>query len=369
MAYYVLTSTCLSTGTMNLTLSLRSYLKDRAVVTFRDEDGEIFEARVDWAANRIEGLGPYYNKRRLSVNEKIALHFEEDIIGLEALTAVAKPARPRAKEPQPEPERPQAPEPVAEKRVKVTPYPKEVLFPQVPVRTELPNFAADLEALGLTRESSSPPWVFRAAMGRRTFSLALARFAEIEARELLAFRQSGRVQYAVIVAGESSKAEALAEIAAVRPSGLGQVGLGYVSPEALQRLAKLKSAFPLGALDLERLLREGRVDFESIQGLEHEIFGVLGERGAFSGVLSLLSEMSEQHIFMIGELMPIAREMNLEADHLQSVLETLSSPPFLLLKRLSPGEFLMRQSVEHALSDWIEYAQVMERRLETVRAQ
>ena len=367
-ARYVLTSTRLDTGTMSLTLSLRNHLKDQDTVTFRDEDGETFEARVNWVANRIEGLSPYYTKRRLSVNEKVALSFEDDAIGIEALTAAAKPAKPKTP-PQPEPEResPKPKKPQPEKRVVVTPYPKEVLFPQVPLRAEIPNFSGDLEALGLTRESAGSPWVFRAALGRRTFSLALARFGEVEARELLAFRQQGRVQYAAIVAGESSKTEALAEINAVRPAGLAQTGLGYVSPEALQHLVKLKGAFPLGALDIERLLREGRIDLESIQGLEREIQGVLGERGAFSAVLTVLFEMTPQQVFMIADLMPTAREMNLESDHVQNVLETLSSPPFLLLKRLSPGEFLMRQSVDSALSEWMEYSEVMSRRLETVR--
>lgn len=370
-ARYVLTSTCLNTGTMSLTHSLRNYLKDKDVITFRDEDGEIFETRVNWVANRIEGLGPYYNKRRLSVNEKVALHFEPEVIGIEALTPAAKPAKPKAAG---EPERQSPPAPTKplperpEKRVVVTPYPKEVLFPQVPLRTDVPNFAADLEALGFSRETAASPWVFRAALGRRTFSVALARFGETGAKELLAFRQQGRAQYAAIVAGESSKTEALAEMGAVRPSGLSQSGLGYVSPEALQRLVKLRGAFPLGALDIERLLREGRVDLESIQHLEHEISGVLGERGAFSAVLTVLSELTPQQVFMIGDLMPTAREMNLESDHVQSVLETLSSPPFLLLKRLSPGEFLMRQSVDNALAEWMEYSEVMAHRLESIRA-
>jgi hypothetical protein len=369
---YVLTSNCLATGTMNLTLTLRNYLQGRDRVIFRDEDGDTYETEVNWVRGRIEGLGAYYDKRRLSANETVMLHFEGEEIGLEALTPAAKPAKPRrAPHPQPDPERPEPVEVARaekpEKRVKVTPYPREVLFPQVPVSTEPPAFSADLEALGLSRESGGPPWIFRAALGRRTFSLALARFGEMEAKELLAVRQFGRVQYAAIVAGESSRAEALSEIGSVRPSGLGQGGLAYISPEALSRLAKLRLAFPLGALDLEKLLREGRLDLESIAGLESEISGVLGERGTFSAVLTLLSEMPPQQIFLLADLMPTAREMGLEADQLQSVLETLSTPPFLLLKRLSPGEFLMRQSVNQALEEWTEYAAVMERRLEGMR--
>ncbi len=364
IARYVLTSACLTSGTMNLTQSLRVFLQGKDLIALRDEEGEIYDASVNWRQNRLEGLAPYYAKRRLGVNDKIALHLEAGEIGLEALTPSAKPARPRSTEserPRPQPAEPLTEKP--EKRVKVTPYPKEVIFPHKPATSEVPAFSTDLEALGFSRESSSAPWVFRAAMGRRTFHLALAKFGEMEAKELLSYRQQGRVQYAAIVAGESSKPEALAEIATVRPSGLLQVGLGYVSPEALQRLAKLRGAFPVGPLDIERLLREGRIDFEAVQGLENEISRVLHERGHFSAVLTLLADQPPQQVFLLADLMPMAREMNLEADHLQEVLQSLSNPPFLLLKRLSPGEFLMRQSVDQALADWAEYAEVMVRRL------
>ena len=399
IARYILTSTCLSTGTMNLTQPLRFFLQGKDRVTLKDEEGETYDIEINWAKNRLEGLEPYYSKRRLGVNDKILLHLEGNQIALEALTPTAKPARPRHAEvkppfgarglPRPEGDRPlgarglhrpegdrppgaqrvpgeESSSEKPEKRVKVTPYPKEVIFPHRPVASEVPAFSADLEALGFSRESGSAPWVFRALLGRRTFHLALAKFGEMEAKELLAYRQQGRVQYAAIVAGESSKPEALAEISALRPSGLAQVGLGFASPEALQRLAKLRSVFPVGPLDVERLLRKGPIDLEAIQTLEQEISGLLRERSHFSAVLTLLADQPPQKVFLLADLMPMAREMNLEADHLQKVLESLSNPPFLLLKRLSPGEFLMRQSVEESLADWIEYAQVMTRRLKGV---
>jgi len=365
-ARYVLTSSCLNTGTMSLTQPLRAFLQGKDRVVLRDEEGQTYDICINWAQNRLEGLAPYYIKRRLGVNDKIVLHFEGGEIALEALAPSAKPARPRQSEPERsyKPAEPQAEKP--EKRVKVTPYPKEVIFPHKPVASEVPAFSAELEALGFSRESGFAPWVFRAALGRRTFHLALATLGEVDAKELLAYRQQGRVQYAAIVAGESYRAEALAEIAAARPSGLAQMGLGYVSPEALQRLVRLRAVFPLGPLDIERLLREGRIDLESIQTLEQEISGVLRERSHFSAVLTLLADQPPQQVFLLADLMPIARELNLEADRLQKVLESLSSPPFLLLKRLSPGEFLMRQSVEQALAEWVEYAQVMTRRLRGV---
>ncbi|MGK0618197.1 hypothetical protein [Meiothermus cerbereus] len=352
---------------MSLTQPLRVFLQGKDHIALRDEEGETYDVSINWAQNRLEGLAPYYAKRRLGVNDKIVLHLEGSEIALEALTPVARPARPRQFEPERPKQKPSEPLPEKpEKRVKVTPYPKEVIFPHKPVSSEVPAFSAELEALGFSRESGSAPWVFRAALGRRTFHLALSKFGEMEAKELLAYRQQGRVQYAAIVAGESSRSEALAEIAAVRPSGLAQMGLGYVSPEALQRLVKLRGVFPVGPLDIERLLREGRIDLESIQALENEISGVLRERSHFSAVLTLLADQPPQQVFLLADLMPMAREMDLEADRLQKVLESLSSPPFLLLKRLSPGEFLMRQSVEQALAEWVEYAQVMTRRLHGV---
>lgn len=402
---YVLTTTCLNTGTMSLTQPLRVFLQGKDRIILKDEEGETYDIEVNWAKNRLEGLEPYYTKRRLSANDKILLYLEGNQIALEALTPAAKPARPRSAEAKssagarsaaaktPTGERPagerrpgssvpagnrpageQRPwaseeESLPEKseiRVKVTPYPKEVIYPHQPVTSEVPAFSADLEALGFSRETGSAPWVFRAALGRRTFHLALAKFGEMDTKELLSYRQKGRVQYAAIVAGESSKPEALAEIAAVRPSGLTQAGLGFVSPEALQRLIRLRAAFPLGPLDVERLLREGRIDLEAIQSLEQEISSALRERSHFSAVLTLLADYPPQQVFLLADLMPMAREMNLEADQLQKVLESLSNPPFLLLKRLSPGEFLMRQSVEQTLADWIEYAQVMARRLQGV---
>jgi hypothetical protein len=372
-ARYVLTSTCLATGTMSLTQSLRVYLQGHNAINLRDEEGETYSANVNWAANRLEGLTPYYSKRRLGPNDKIALHLSADEIGLEALTPAAKAHPPKGRNNvqgerevvRPIPERVEKPE-KTEKRVKVTPYPREVMFPQVPMRSEVPAVSAELEQLGLVRDSITAPWVFRATMGRRSFSLALVKFGEMEAKELLAHRQAGKAQYAGIVAGESSRVEAMSEIDSVRPSGISQQGLIYLSPEALQRMVKLKAAFPIGALDLEKLLRSGQVDLESINTLEQEISGVLGERGHFSTVLTLLAELAPQQIFLLADLMPTAREMTLEADHLQSVLESLSNPPFLLLKRLSPGEFLMRQSVSQALADWAEYAQVMSNRLDEV---
>ena len=64
-ARYVLTSACIQTGTMALTVSLRQRLLGREQVRFVDEDGEAYTVEVDWKAGVLRGLGPYYQKRRL----------------------------------------------------------------------------------------------------------------------------------------------------------------------------------------------------------------------------------------------------------------------------------------------------------------
>ena len=60
------------------------------------------------------------------------------------------------------------------------------------------------------------------------------------------------------------------------------------------------------------------------------------------------------------------------ADRLLEVVrqgvEVLAQPPFLLLKRLSPGEFLLRQSVEEALEDLRAFAEGLAGRLSRARS-
>lgn len=364
---YVLTSTCLQTGSMHLTRSLRQFLKqNQSKVRFMDEDGETYEAEVDWAANRVTGLGGYYAKRRLGVNEAIYLRLEGEDILLEA--ASLKPPRPRAvggesvKEPlppRPEAERRGAkPEPSQQKRIRVTPYPKEVLYPHTPVPLEPPGFAHELERLGFSRESDTAPWRFRAALGRRSYTVSLLRLGEGNVMELQELRASGAVRYAALVAPESAREEALREA-----RGLG---LGYVSPEALQKLSRLRTIFPLGALDVERMLQAGQLDLEALESLEDEISGLLGERAAFSAVLLSLAEVPSQKVFLLADVMEGVGEMGLDPDSVRQILEVLSGPPFLMLKRLSPGEYLMRSSVEAALEELAQYARFVGVRVGTL---
>ncbi len=159
-ARYVLTSVCIQSGTMTLTASLRQRLQGRERVRFVDEDGEAFEVEVDWKGGLLKGLGPYYAKRRLAANEVVLLHFRGEEVELEALPR----SLPRLERPREDPKEAKEEAPKGERRrVRVTPYPKEVLFPHEPKALEPPGVTEDLRRLGFLLEggppgSTRPPW-------------------------------------------------------------------------------------------------------------------------------------------------------------------------------------------------------------------
>lgn len=63
-----------------------------------------------------------------------------------------------------------------------------------------------------------------------------------------------------------------------------------------------------------------------------------------------------------------ALEEGLVPEVVRQGVEVLAQPPFLLLKRLSPGEFLLRQSVEEALEDLRAFAEGLAGRLSRARS-
>lgn len=362
-ARYVLTSTCIQRGTMTLTVSLRQHLQGKDRVRFVDEDGEVYEVEVDWKQGVVRGLLAYYQKRRLTVNEAILLHFRGEEVELKATPrglprlGQAESRGPEGREARPatpgkDPKEAGDPKP-EKRRVRVTPYPKEVLFPNEPQRAwEPPGVTEDLRRLGFLLEGG-PPWVYKAPLGRRQVLLVLLRPGEGEPSLLKSYRQQGA--YLAILAPESQK-EGVPE------------GVGYLSPEAVSRLVRLKARFPLSPLDLEDLLREGFVDLEAVESLEGRLVAELSERGAFAAFLLLLSRKSLGEVFLLADLEAEALEEGLRPEVVRQGVEVLSQPPFLLLKRLSPGEFLLRQGVEEALSDLEAFAQGLRGRLNRVRA-
>ncbi len=390
-ARYVLTSICVRAGTMALTASLRQRLLGKERIQLVDEDGEVYEGQVDWEAGVVRGVGPYYAKRRLGANEAILLHFRGEEIELKAL--------PRAPLPPPTPEKPQAQEKlglqrprekpkepqgkaeqrrgqekpkelpekpreevkgVREKRVRVgtaiasSPFPNEALLfpePKAPPKTlHPPGATQDLGRLGFFLEGG-PPWVYKATMGRKQVVLALLRPGEGELGSLKSYRQRGA--YVALLAPESEKASVLKEV-------------GFISLEALSRLARLRAHFPITPLDLEDLLRKGRVDLEAVEKLEDRVAAELSERGTFAAFLLFLSRKKLGEVFRLSDLEAEAFEEGFSPEAVRQSVELLSKPPFLVLKRLSPGEFLLRQEVGDVLDDLRAFAESLKSRLSRV---
>ncbi|AFV76430.1 hypothetical protein ACLWNE_07205 [Thermus oshimai] len=345
-ARYILTSLCIQNGTMTLTASLRAHLLGRERVRFLDEDGEVYEGEVDWKAGVVRGLGPYYAKRRLAANEAVLLHFRGEAVELQA--APRAPFRPPER-PEPPKEKAPPPEPKG-RRVRVAPYPREVLFPHEPL--DPPGATEDLKRLGFALEGG-PPWVYTAHLGRRTLRLVLLRLGEGEPDLLKPYRAQGA--YAALLAPESQKGEVEAR------------GLPFISPEALSRLVRLKARFPLSPLDLEDLLKGGRVDLVAVEALEDRLVAEFAERGAVAALLLLLAKRPLGEVFLLADLEAEALEEGLLPETVRQGVELFSGPPFLLLKRLAPGEFLLRQGVEEALADLEAFAQGVRARLSRVQ--
>jgi hypothetical protein len=94
----------------------------------------------------------------------------------------------------------------------------------------------------------------------------------------------------------------------------------------------------------------------------------LSERGAFAAFLLLLSKRRLGEVLLLSDLEAEALEEGLVPEVVRQGVELLSKPPFLVLKRLAPGEFLLRQEVEEALSDLQAFAEGLKARLSRVRA-
>ncbi len=355
-ARYVVTSTCIQSGTIRLTFSLRQMLSGRERVTCQDEDGERLDCTVDWVRGVLDGLEPYFEKRRLQVNDVIWLTLDGEVLALEA--AAARKVRPRpvarpaevsppvekkvavpveARTPK-EPEAGQEPP----KRVRVTPHSGEKK------RTAKPVYVQALEALELKHVPAEDHDLFRAYLGRREYTLALGRFGEAEPADLLALRRTGKADFAGLVVPEARLAAAA--------EALGGVRLALVSPEALAQLVALKKLFPVGPVELERLLREGRVDAQAVGRLADEVRRWVGERAAFSAVLLALAEYTRQQVFFPEDVLANLGEGGWDREAVWNVLEALAGPPFLLLEKSGAGEYLLREPVADNLAHLAEYA-------------
>ncbi len=329
---------------MTLTRSLRERLQGQQRVRFIDEDGESYEGEVDWREGVVRGLGPYYEKRRLSANEAIYLFFRGEEVELKAAPRQdLEPPKPQAR-----PQAPLPPEPQRKRRVRVAPYPREVLFPHAP--PEPPGVTEELRRLGFHLEGG-PPWAYRARLGARDLLLFLLRPEEGGVEALRPYRERGLV---ALLLPETRRREA--------------GSFPYLTPEALSRLVRLKAHLPITPLDLEALLREGGLDLERVEALEDRLMAEFAGKGALATLLLLLARKPVGQVLTLEALEEEALEEGLPRGAVRQGVEAFILPPFSLLRRLAPGEFLLQRGVEEALEDLKAFAEGVASRLSLYRA-
>jgi len=337
-ARYTLTSHCIESGRLVLTPSLQALFGDAERMPAVGPNGEDLELRVDPAARELLGLEPLLTSGDFSPNDQLRFVREGDRISIEPVgkRVHRRPQLPKAKPAQ---------KPTAVPRATVTPYPKEVLYPQSGKR---PAFVEALSALGLEAFPEGRFWRFRARMGRKGFSLVAAREGQGSLEELIAAKAERDADFALwIVAEERPK----------KVSGVVVAGEG-----ALRMLAELHQSFPLGAMELLRLFSGGRIGLDEVERQKREVAGLLGERAQFSAVLLALALFRKDQVFLLEDLLPEVGE-NVSADGVRRTLEILAGPPFFALEMLAPGEYRLREPVEALLDGLAAYATQLKRRL------
>jgi len=368
-ARYVVTSSCLESGTISLTRSLREMLSGKEQIQCVDEDGEVMDCTVNWVSGVLDGLAPYFQKRRLQVNDVIWLTHEDNRISLEA--AAARKVRPRAVQQPQEVQAPQAvkervavasegttamsaetagstPAPSLSKRVRVTGRSER----RAPARS---GHVVALENLELKHQPGDGFDIFRAYLGRREYSMALGRYGEVQPADMLELRRTGKVDYAALLVPEAKREEAARELSHLR--------VALITPEALEKLVALKRVFPVGPVELERLLKGGTIDLRTVAELADEMRRWVGERAVFSAVLLALVEYNRQQVFYTEDVLANLGDGNWDQEQVRSVLEALCGPPFLLLEKTGSGEYLLREPVADNLAHLAEYALSLRRRI------
>ncbi len=329
-AIYTLTSSCLDTGVLRLTYSLRRVLEGLEAPAAVTPTGERLVLEVDWEAGEVRGLGGWLAAEGFAPNDQLRFVREGETLSLAPLTRRVRATK------GPLPREESAPQ-------KAKPAPARRTF--TPPK-ETPEFVQQLAQLGFEPAYLGGPWLFTARLGRKAFSL-VAGDGKVGPEALAEARAAQGADAALLLAPEGTAAPA---------------GVAVMAPESLSALLSLHRVFPLGPLELRRLLAKGRVTRADIDALGREVEGLLGERAAFSAVLSTLARFRPQQVFLLEDLLLELGEA-IPGDVTARVLEVLAGPPFFALARLGRGEYQLRQPVTEVLDQLAAYAERLKARL------
>lgn len=420
---YSLTRICLRTGQLSLSQRMANIFPDSGALRAVDTlDGSEFELTV-LAPRRVAGLGEFFRKHELGVNDTVRLHAHSD--ALIALTAAPRraprdeiapeavaelldglvsdtprseeeiralhPALPAAfpvsevLEADPRFERhggrwvalrEEVQEPVAQsssapgepvgriRRAAVTPYPRAVMFPgEAALNSKRPE-----PDLGLTKRAREA----LAGFGYRVEALAQG--------SLLARAELGRRQHTVLVKvlADAERLDWAALLARRREKGSDYLAVfgdhrdlhRLTAPadvahatlwswDGIARVRNLAETVLIGPFDLEPHFERGGMFGPGLQQFEDRVGSLSAERGALSTVITRLAGLRAPSVFVLDDLV----EPELSRERVAEVLECLSRAPFHLVGRIDRGEYCLRHRVDDALLHLSEYALSLRERL------
>jgi len=203
----------------------------------------------------------------------------------------------------------------------------------------LERFAA---TLGYTLRLEGSLAVLEAKLGRQSYRVALT--SALGAAPDWAALETLKADFHAVLVRE----ESLLEL----PSGFK---VTRVSVEALEALLESAALSPLTPLELRGYWKAAAIDQDSAQSLSEMAARELGSRGVFSQVLLCLTEFEPHSSIRVSHLIHRLGERVTRAD-LESILDTLTRPPFLAVSRLGEGEYYLRQSVQDTLTLLGDYA-------------
>lgn len=326
---YVVTSYCLTRGTMRITSKIHSWLTllKSPNITFVDINGDTYDIGVDLQRMILTNMQPFYEAHNLEPNDSIFLHLEDATIIAEAVKATPGRSAGRnnklrdaaAKQP-PDP----AP---AEEDDKYISSPVPILQSH-----ELPSALKSLfSQLGFVLESAPQPWIWRATIAGHFLKLGLY-LTEKPLTNYILLRNQCPAHYVGIVSQEKIWEEEAENIRRAR--------LVFISLEALEVMQDILAASTLGRTDFLALLKQGWITADALSVYTARK-SLPREWQQISKIITLLTDIPPEQPFLFSEISTIAREVGIEPKTALEIVAFLSHPFMGVLTKLGSGEYML----------------------------
>ena len=405
---YILTRLCLNTGSIAVLKYLEGILPSEGFILAVTDSGEEIRLTASPSEKRVYGLTDYFAKRGLNVNDQLFMTVIGEKLQLESIA--------KNRDTKPDLERPASPGnvPVVARakferqvieesayvrevrEVKVSPYPKGIIFPRSNETSE--NGSPTAENLVLQENPESPmaretpvpppkqvtPFEVMLETVHTSFT-ALGYVVSALESGLLLETKLGRLGHRVALAVTDGKLEMDSMnsiLKAGRVTGVKYLAvaaprdvLGFLEPsaafgrvckvelESLSDLRDLAKLFSFGPLELEGYWNAGNINTETLESLEANVQSQIQSRGLFSFVTLALNHFDAPRIITPEEIQDKLSATGITTGTITEVLETLSKPPFNLLSPMGVGEYHLRTSLERGLSEVAEYVSSLRMRL------